>query len=86
MVNGTLRAENKTKCSDPDILECDETYTFVRVKPRLAALYPTIGIILQVRCCLCCDVTKLLSILQVIVIFLVIRFCDETKSKVNKSK
>ena len=49
MVNGTLRAENKTKCSDPDILECDETFTFVRVKPRLAALYPTIGIILQVE-------------------------------------
>ena len=48
MLNGTLRAENSTKCSDSDILECDETYTFVRVKPRLAALYPTIGIILQV--------------------------------------
>ena len=45
MLEGSDATEN---CADPSNKDCDETHTLLRVKDPLAALYPFVGIVVEV--------------------------------------
>jgi len=60
VLEGSDATEN---CADPSNKDCDETHTLLRVKDPLAALYPFVGIVVEV-----------------IVLCLVIFFCEKSKS------
>ena len=69
-------------CKEASNKECDETQVLLRVKDPLAALYPFVGIVIEVETSKqkTCLLFIKCFILQVILLCIVIFFCERNKS------